>query len=201
MSKAVIYACSHRRGGNTDRAVDLLAEGVHKAGGEADVIYIRNHTILPCLACGFCDKSLDRKGIERCVLGNKDEAWKLFEPLFTASTVFFASPIYFYHLPSMFKTWIDRSQQFWTAKMAKESWIADLPRRTAYTVFVAGRPEGEKLFEGARITLKYFAHNFNLTLADPLVFRGIDERNDLTGHSEFEARILELGTQAWESDS
>jgi len=201
MSKAIIYACSHRGGGNSDRAVDLLAKGVHEAGGEADVLYIRNHEVMHCLACGFCDKSIDRRGCERCVLGEKDDAWKLFEPLFTARTVLFASPIYFYHLPSMLKTWIDRSQQFWTAKMTGEKWVAGLPQRTAHTVFVAGRPKGEKLFEGARVTLKYFLHNLNYTLADPLVFRGVDDRNDLREQSDFETRIIELGRHAWETSS
>ena len=201
MKNAAIYACSHRRGGNTDRAVDLLARGVREAGGESDIIYIRNHEIMPCLACGFCDKSVDRQGCERCVLGKKDEAWKLFGPLFTAPTVLFASPIYFYHLPSMFKTWIDRSQQFWTAKMTGEAWVANLPERTAHAVFVAGRPKGEKLFEGARVTLKYFVRNFNFTLADSLVFRGVDERNDLSEQDGFETQIVALGKHAWETAS
>ena len=201
MNNAAIYACSHRRGGNTDQAADLLARGVREAGGEADIIYIRNHEIIPCLACGFCDKSVDRRGRERCILGKKDEAWKLFGPFFTAPTVLFASPIYFYHLPSMFKTLIDRSQQFWTAKRTGEKWVADLPRRTAHAVLVAGRPKGEKLFDGARVTLKYFVHNFNLTLADPLVFRGMDEHNDLAEQTDFETQIVELGRQAWKTAS
>jgi len=201
MSNAVIYACSHRRGGNSDRAADLLAQGVREAGGEADIFYVRNHKVMHCLACGFCDESIDRRGCERCVLGGKDEAWTLFEPLFTARTVLFASPIYFYHLPSMFKTWIDRSQQFWTAKMTGEQWVAGLPERTAHALFVAGRPKGEKLFEGARVTLKYFMHNLNYRLADPLVFRGVDERNDLAGQSDFETQIIELGRHAWETSS
>ena len=58
-----------------------------------------------------------------------------------------------------------------------------------------------KLFEGARVTLKYFVHNFNFTLADPLVFRGVDERNDLTEQDGFETQIIELGKHAWETAS
>jgi len=201
MKKAIIYAGSHRKGGNSDRAADLLAQGVREAGGEADIIFIREHRIIPCQACGFCDKSVDLHGNKRCVLGEKDEAWTLFKPLFTARTVLIASPIYFYHLPSMFKTWIDRSQQFWTAKATGEQWVADLQKRTAHAVFVAGRPKGEKLFEGARITLKYFLHNFNVTLADPLIFRGVDKHDDLGKQPDFETQIIELGHRAWISAS
>jgi multimeric flavodoxin WrbA len=201
MKNAVIYACSHRRGGNTDHAVDLLAKGVCEAGGKADIIHIRNHEIISCLACGFCDKSIHHHGRERCVLGEKDETWELFKPLFSAPTVIFASPIYFYHLPSIFKTLIDRSQQFWTAKNTGEPWVANLPNRTAHALFVAGRPKGEKLFDGAEITLKYFLNNFNFTLSDPHVFRGLDERDDLSKQADSETQIIKLGKHAWETAS
>lgn len=199
MDEAVIFACSHRRGGNTDHAARLMAEGVGVAGGHAEIIYLRNHKVLPCLACGYCCESVDRRGRERCVLGAKDEAFELFAKLFSARTVLFASPIYFYHLPSLFKTWIDRSQQFWTARQTGEPWVADLPRRTAHAVLAAGRPEGARLFEGAALTLKYFLHNFNMTLAEPLLLRGIDDRTDLADRSDLEERIMELGKTAWAS--
>lgn len=197
MNKAVIYACSHRRGGNSDHAAELLAQGVRHAGGEAEVMHVRNFTVMPCLACGFCDKSPNRQGRERCVLGQKDQAWDLFQPMLHARVVLFASPIYFYHLPSMFKTWIDRGQQFWKARLDKEPWIADLQKRTTHAVFVAGQPSGEKLFDGAKLTLKYFVKNFNIDLAEPLVFRGIDNPDDLTKQGAFEEQIIALGRTAW----
>ncbi len=195
-TEAVIFACSHRRGGNTDHAAELLAESVRSAGGGAEVVHLRQHKVLACLACGFCDKHTDRRGRERCVLGAEDEAFDLFKKLFTARTVLFASPIYFYHLPSLFKTWIDRSQQFWLARRTGEPWVADLPPRTARAVLAAGRPEGEKLFAGAALTLKYFLHNFNLRLEEPLVLRGVDRRADLADRADFEDRIRELGRTA-----
>ena len=196
MDEPVIFACSHREGGNTDHAARLLAEGVRTAGGQADIIYLRNHTVLPCLACGYCSEAVDRQGRERCVLGAKDETFDLFSRLFTARTVLFTAPIYFYHLPSLFKTWIDRSQQFWTARQTNEPWVADLPRRTAHAVLVAGRPKGAKLFEGAALTLKYFLHNFNMTLADPLLLRGVNDRTDLADRSDLKERVVEFGRTA-----
>ena len=199
MDTAVVFGCSHRRGGNTDRAAELLALGVREAGGKADVLFLRNYAVMPCLACGYCDEAVDRQGIARCVLGPKDEAHQLFDRLFTARTVLFASPIYFYHLPSMFKTWIDRSQQFWTARHTGEAWVAGLPERKAHAVMVAGRPEGERLFEGADLTLKYFLKNFNMNLTAPLLLRGVDGRTDLVDRPDLEERIVELGRAAWAS--
>ena len=198
MTHAAIFACSHRRDGNSDRGARLLAQGVEEAGGTARILSVRNFEILPCLACGYCDKG-GREGIERCVLGHKDQAWELFEHFFTAQTVLFASPIYFYHLPSRFKTWIDRGQQFWRARLDREPWVADLPRNTAHAVLVAGQPSGNKLFDGARLTLKYFVQNFNMDLADPLTLRGADTKIDLARHTDFEKRIVELGQTAWKT--
>jgi len=198
---AIIYAGSHRRGGNSDRAAELLKEGITQAGGEAKIMPVRNFDVRPCLACGTCDKSPQYQGRERCILGKKDQAWELFAPMFTARTVLFTSPIYFYHLPSQLKTWIDRGQQFWRARLDKEPWIADLPRRTAHSVLIAGQPTGDKLFEGSRLTLKYFAQNFNLEFPDPIVFRGVDQTGDLEQKTDFEQQIIALGKQAWEEIS
>ncbi|WP_147820657.1 flavodoxin family protein [Salidesulfovibrio onnuriiensis] len=194
--KAVIYACSHRKG-NTDHAAELLLKGIEEAGGAAEIIRLRKHEVLPCLACGHCDSNVDGRLEDRCVLAQKDEAARLYAPLFTAPVVFFTSPIYFYHLPSRFKTWIDRAQQFWKARMDKEPWVASLPRRKAYSVFVAGRPEGEKLFEGARLSLKFFLWNFNVRPEETLQYRGVDESRDLAAHETYGREIQRMGRDAW----
>lgn len=194
---AVIYACSHRKGGNTDRAADMIAQGVRQAGGKADIIHLREYDVQPCLACGYCDKQTKIEGQKRCVLGEKDQAWDLFLPLMSAKAVFFTVPIYFYHLPSRFKTLIDRAQMFWTARHNNEPWLAMAPPRTAHTVLVAGRPKGERLFEGAELTLKYFASNFNLTLAEPLRYRGIDAPGDFDAETGFNFEVTAMSRQAW----
>ncbi len=198
MNRAVIYACSHRRGGNSDRAARWLARGVCEAGGEADIIFVREHDVRPCLACGYCDEPGGRRGRDLCVLGHDDEAWALFEPMLSARAVLFASPIYFYHLPSMFKTWIDRSQQFWAAKAEGAPWLTGLPERSARAVFMAGRPRGDTLFDGAAVTLRYFLHNFSMTLAEPLTFRGVDEPGDIAARDHCRENITALGRTAWE---
>lgn len=194
---AIIYAGSHRKGGNSDRTAELLHQGITEAGGKAEIRHVRNYDVRPCLACGVCDTATQHQGQQRCVLGLKDQAWELFAPMFTARTVLFASPIYFYHLPSRLKTWIDRGQQFWKARLDREPWIDALPQRTAHSVLVAGQPSGEKLFEGARLTLKYFVKNFNIDLADPLALRGIDLPTDLKAQADFESQIVEYGKNAW----
>lgn len=187
-----IFACSHRAGGNSDAAAELMALGVHEAGARPRIIALRDYSVLACLACRACAG----ERLSRCVLAGKDQTEELFAVLMAAPVVLFASPIYFYGLPSLCKTWVDRSQRFWEARRKGDPWVLALKERPAYACFVAGQPSGQKLFDGARLTLKYFLVNFGLTLAEPLGLRGLDAAGDLASNPQAAAQARELGRSA-----
>ena len=189
----LVLACSHRAGGNSDAAAELVARGVREAGGAARVVALRDYSVLACLACRACAKDKD----SACVLRKKDQAEELFALLLAARGVVFCSPIYFYELPSLCKTWIDRSQRFWEARRKGDAWLLEYPQRRAFACLVGGQPAGQKLFEGARLTLKYFLVNFGITLAEPLCLRGKDERGDLLADLQAVDLALALGREAW----
>ena len=191
----VVFACSHRAGGNTDAAAELIARGVREAGGSARIITLREHPVRQCLACRACAADAQ----SRCVLRATDKAEELFSELMTAPAVIFASPIYFYALPSLLKTWIDRSQRFWEARRKRDSWVMALAERPAFACLVAGQPQGQKLFEGARLTLKYFLVNFGLTLGQPLGLRALDAAGDILADSAAVKSVLALGRSAYEA--
>ena len=139
MDHAAIFACSHRRRWQfRPRRRAAGRRVVRQAGGRAEVLYVRNYKIMPCLACGYCDGP-ERTGQERCVLGTTDQAWELFAHCLSARTILFASPIYFYHLPSRLKTWIDRGQQFWRARLDERA-VDRGPARTHGPCRAAGGP-------------------------------------------------------------
>ncbi len=184
-----IIACSHRGGGNSDTAAELLARGVAEARASSRVLALRDYSVLPCLACRSC--AADK--LSRCVLAQRDQAEELFAVLMRAPVVVFASPIYFYALPSLCKTWVDRSQRFWEARRKGDAWVLALKERSAFACLVAGQPAGKKLFDGARLTLKYFLVNFGLGLEEPLGLRGLDAKGDLAGSVEASRQVLELG--------
>jgi NAD(P)H-dependent FMN reductase len=119
--------------------------------------------------------------------------------MLAAPFVFFAAPIYFYHLPSRLKTLIDRSQWVYARKMKNDPEVAGRPKRPAYLALFAGRTEGEKLFEGSRLTMKYFLDSFNLELQPPLEFRGFDKIADMERHPEAAEQIRSLGRDAWKT--
>lgn len=189
----LIFQCSHRSGGNSDAAAEQVALGVREAGGTARVVAVRDYSVLACLACRACAKHKD----SACVLRKKDQAEELFALLLAAPSVVFCSPIYFYALPSQCKTWIDRSQRFWEARRKGDAWLLAYPERQGFACLVGGQPTGQKLFEGARLTLKYFLVNFAITLAEPVGLRGKDERGDLAADPLALDRALALGREAW----
>ncbi|MDD4731207.1 MAG: flavodoxin family protein [Desulfovibrio sp.] len=195
MSNPILFQCSHRAQGNSNNAVDLFLQGIRDAGGDADTVLLRKVEIKPCRACRVCEKD----PASPCALQGKDFALDLFENMLSAPFVFFASPIYFYHLPSRLKTFIDRSQWVYARKNKGDQEVVDRPVRPAYLSLFAGRTEGEKLFEGARLTMKYFLDSFNLELQEPLEFRGFEKIADLERHPEAAERIRRLGEQAWKT--
>jgi len=121
----------------------------------------------------------------------------LFALLLAAPSVVFCSPIYFYALPSQCKTWIDRSQRFWEARRKGDAWLLAYPERQGFACLMGGQPSGQRLFDGARLTLKYFLVNFGIGLAEPVAFRGKDERGDLEADPLALDRALALGREAW----
>lgn len=194
LSKSVlILECSHRSGGNSDAAAGQVARGVREAGGEARVVALRDYSVLACLACRTCAKDKD----SACVLRKKDQAEELFALLLAAPSVVFCAPIYFYALPSLCKTWIDRSQRFWEARRKGDAWLLAYPERQGFACLVGGQPSGQRLFDGARLTLKYFLVNFGISLAEPVSFRGKDALGDLEADPLAVDRVLALGREAW----
>jgi hypothetical protein len=75
--------------------------------------------------------------------------------------------------------------------------IADLPYRPSYACLVAGRPQGDKLFEGSLLTLKFFLRFFKIELQPALTYKGIDCPEDLMKDTQKCTEIIEAGKQAW----
>ncbi|MGE4506497.1 MAG: flavodoxin family protein, partial [Desulfovibrionaceae bacterium] len=162
----ILFQCSHRNQGNSNSAVASFSSGMRAEGGEGHVYSLRKLDIKPCRACGMCAKD----PASRCPLGPKDYAADVFADMLQAPFLFFAAPIYFYHLPSRLKLLIDRSQWIYSRRMKGDPEIVNLPKRPAYVALFAGRPQGEKLFEGSLLTLKYFLESFNFEIKEALTF-------------------------------
>lgn len=192
-TKAVIFACSPRAAGNSDTAARLIAKGIAEAGGQSQLVTLRQYRVSPCLGCRRCEYDPNRQ----CFQARDDQSGSLFQTLLSAPLVFFVSPIYFYHLPSGFKAFIDRGQSFYLRMLDKDPELLALRHRKAHVCLIAGRTQGEHLFAGSLLTLRYFLQPFRLELAEPLLLRGLDDAQDLKGKTSFQDQLLELGATAW----
>lgn len=188
-----ILGCSARKNGNTDYAAKLFAQGYAAAGGKTETRFIRDYTIRHCIACDVCAKP----GNTKCVQEDKDDSSTLYSLMMDSPALFITSPIYFYHLPSIFKTFIDRCQCFWFRHHNQAPYVLSLPPRKAYVNLIAARPVGDQLFHGSLLTLKYFLAPFNISLAEPLLILGKDGPSELADDPKTIERVIQYGKDAY----
>ncbi len=179
-----VLACSPRQGGNSDAIAQLFADGVHSVTQDkldtpqVKILYLRNFNILSCIGCDACHHS------SRCIYEGKDDVAYLFSCMQRASYIFFASPIYFYHIPAKTKAFMDRAQQFWGQHLkhkavvhTEQSILHD--KAKAGVALVAARKQGENLFQGSLWSLQYFFDVFSVKITDKLLFPGFDGAQEL----------------------
>ncbi|MCT4535371.1 flavodoxin family protein [Halodesulfovibrio sp.] len=188
-----ILGCSARKNGNSDYAARLFAQGYEAAGGTTQTRFMRDYTVRHCTACETCAVP----GNKKCVQEGKDDSSELYSMLLEAPALCFSSPIYFYHLPSIFKTFIDRCQCFWFRHHNRDPYILSLPPRKAYVCLIAARPVGDQLFHGSLLTLKYFLTPLNISLAEPLLIYGKDGPTDLKNDPKTVQEVIDYGAAAY----
>ena len=189
--KVTILAASPRKGGNCDAIARLCKRAFEDDGAVVSLLHLREFEIRPCVSCGACqetDAGLSRLTPEwrtdfGCPLGRADDVPKLLGKLLDADRILVISPIYFYHLPALFKALLDRMQPFWSED-AVGAHSPEPAAKPCGVILIAGRKTGAKLFEGSLLTLKYSLANLNVFLDDPLLLRGLDGPGDLENSPE-----------------
>lgn len=171
-----VYA-SPRKGGNSDVMMDAFASGVEAGGGVAKRIYLRELHYNPCREIYACRKSGE------CAL--KDDVTPLYADLRSADAVALATPVMFYGVSALGKSFIDRCQALWSLKylLGKEVCTGKIKRRKGVILSVAGSG-GQKVFDGVRLTFKYFLDTLE---ADPwaeIFCRKADVKGDINAHPE-----------------
>jgi len=183
---------SPRRQSNTEILLDAALAGAKKMGAEVEKVAVSELRIHPCLEIYACRKD------GRCAI--KDDMQQLYEKLLEADHIVFASPIFFYGLTSQAKAIVDRCQALWIRKyelgMGKED------RRIRRGAFISvGATRGERLFDGAVLTVKYFFDAIGVTYAGDLLVRGIDGKAKIREHPTALQDAFRLGQQVVQPDA
>ncbi len=177
---------SPRRGGNTEILLEELLKGAETEGAEVDRLYLSDQVITPCIECHGCDQT------GKCVI--LDDMERIYPKLLESDVIVLASPIFFYGVTAWAKALIDRSQALWAKKyLLKDPSLGKEGRRRKGFFISVGATKGQKVFEGAILTAKYFFDTFNVEYVGELLFRGVDGKGDILKHPEALQQAFEAG--------
>ncbi len=164
---------SPRRKGNTATLLRRAVTGARGAGAEVEEVVLRDLKLSPCLEIYGC------KQTGRCVIS--DDFGDLSDRLLAADGIILASPIFFYTVSAHTKILMDRCQSLWVRKYWIEGGAGRPPRRKGLFISV-GATHGKRLFDGARLTVRYFFDTLDTELWRCELHRGIDFEGDIEKH-------------------
>lgn len=158
---------SPRKNGNTEILIRSVITGVESVGGTCELVRLAEKKIHPCIGCGGCEK----EGI--CVI--KDEMQELYPRITSADRIIVVSPIYFYGVTAQTKAFIDRCQALWSRKYLLKMRLKGDVAKIGYFVSVAAT-KGERVFEGATLTVQYGFDAMDFSYGGELFVRGVDRK-------------------------
>jgi multimeric flavodoxin WrbA len=177
---------SPRKGGNTERLLEEALKGAEKEGADVEQLHIVRFHITPCTECLQCLE----KG--ECII--QDDMQKIYPKLLESDIIILASPIFFYGVTAWAKALVDRTQALWARKyiLKDPSLGKEGKRRKGFLISVGGT-KGQKVFDGAILTAKYFFDVLNADYAGELVFRNMDAQGDILKQPDALRQAFESG--------
>ena len=164
-----------------------MIRGCRDAQAEVEEIYLRDLKITPCLEIYACRKD------GQCPI--RDDMQALYPKLIDTDVLALASPIFFYSVSAQAKAFIDRCQAFWAKKYLLNQPVGPGKELRKGVFLSVGGSKGEKIFDGALMTMKYFFDSLDMTFYKSLLFRGVDEKGEILRHPTAMSEAYELGKE------
>jgi len=162
-----------------------MLRGCQGAQAKVEEIYLRDLKITPCLEIYACRKD------GQCPI--RDDMQSLYPKLSDTDVLALASPIFFYSVSAQTKAFIDRCQAFWAKKYLLNQPVASGKGLRKGVFLSVGGSKGEKIFDGALMTMKYFFDSLDMVFYKSLLFRGVDEKGEILHHPTAMAEAYDLG--------
>jgi multimeric flavodoxin WrbA len=102
--KALLICGSPRKGGNTEALLRRCLEGLKKGGVDGEIVQLSGRTIKPCVACGNCRNTKNRK----CSIQD-DDFHPVFQKMQEADILVVGSPVYFGSATPQMMALLDRA--------------------------------------------------------------------------------------------
>ena len=101
-AKLVGFVGSPRKGGNTDILVDEALDAFRDTGGTTEKVMLSSLRINPCQGCFACMQGLDS------LCRQNDDMIELYQKMFDADALLWATPIYMWAPTAQMKVFLDR---------------------------------------------------------------------------------------------
>ena len=173
---------SPRIEGNTDLLLDQALKGAQSMGAEVEKIILDRLKITPCKEIYACLKD------GNCAL--RDDMTGIYPKILTADAIIIATPIFFYTVSTQLMAFISRCQAFWSRKYVLKN--LDIPVKRGAFICV-GATKGIRLFEGPKLTIKYFFQAINAEYKEELLIRGVDKKGEIKDYPKYLTVAYELG--------
>ncbi len=172
---------SPRKGGNTDYLLSLFLKEAEVKGFKTHTIDTSKMVIKPCTACGYCEQE------GNCA--NNDEFVTDVLPFFEKADVIVLSvPVYFYSVPAQIKALIDRTQVLWVRKYKLNPGKA-VKNKKKGILLSAGATKGKDLFDGVRLTAKYFFDAAGADFTGDLCYYRVDKPGEIKKYPDVKKEI------------
>ena len=173
---------SPRIRGNTDLLLDEALKGAQSQHADVEKIIVDKLKITACREYYGCLKD------GKCVI--KDDMDDIYQKILDADAIIAASPIFFYTVSAQIMLLISRCQVLWARRYVLKD--LNIPLKKGAFISV-GATKGQKLFDGPRLTMKYFFEAINAEYTEELLIRGVDKRGEIKEHPTALTDAYELG--------
>ena len=177
--KITIINGSIRNGGNTDRLLSELEKGISQTEVNYKKFVLRNSNISGCKGCYYCYKH------NKCSI--KDDMQEIHSELQSSDLLIFATPLYWWGVTGLLKTFIDRLYLYYPKNNADlikgKNLILLIP------MHVNKNEHGEQAFlsetEPIIKTSNYIFKRLGINILDIIFYEGLNSKNDLLTKTEY----------------
>lgn len=173
---------SPRKMGNSHALISMFLARAEEKGASIQHVHVPGIKITPCKGCGYCEK----KGV--CVIDDDQMTGEIYALLRQADLIVLASPVFFYGVSGQIKLLIDRTQALWARKYVFKQKDPKGFHRKGFTLSV-GASRGKQLFDGVKLTAKYFFDAADAVSEGGLFYKGIESKGAIKTHPGIDADV------------
>jgi multimeric flavodoxin WrbA/protein-tyrosine-phosphatase len=172
---------SPRKKGNTSYLLSTFMQAAEKLGAQTHIVEVTRKDIIPCKELVVCEN----KGY--CPIDD-DVKTEIYPLVRQAEVVVLATPIFFFNMTAQLKAVVDRCQLFWARKYRFK--LADPAHKTKRGFLLAvGASKGKSLFDGLKLSARYFYDAIDAHFAGSLTYREIEGPKDMSRHPTVTADV------------